>query len=83
MCNITSKYFSFFNNKPPASWVVHITTEFLTCYSCLNYSSMILVNNNLCWKLVLSLELPTVFDERFKVTSAPFFITDFTFVVLY
>ena len=23
--NITSKYFSFFNKKPPASWVTHIT----------------------------------------------------------
>ena len=40
MFNITSKYFSFFNNKPPASWVVHITRDFLACYSCSNYSSM-------------------------------------------
>ena len=27
--NITSKYFSFFNNKPLASWVAHITRDFL------------------------------------------------------
>ena len=27
------------------------------------------VNNNLCGKLVSSLELPITFDERFKVTS--------------
>ena len=27
------------------------------------------VNNNLCGKFVLSLELPMTFDERFKVTS--------------
>ena len=39
--NITSKYFSFFNNKPPTSWVAHITRDFLTYYSCLYYSFMI------------------------------------------
>ena len=33
MFNITSKCFSFFNNKPPAR-------DFLTCYSCSYYSSM-------------------------------------------
>ena len=36
----------------------------------------VLVNNNLCVKLVLSLELPIKFDERFKVTSVPL-IADF------
>ena len=36
-----------------------------------------LVNNNLCEKLVSALELPITFDERFKVTSVPFFIPDF------
>ena len=41
MFYITSKYFSFFNNKPPASWVAHITRDFLTCYSCSYYSSMV------------------------------------------
>ena len=35
------------------------------------------VNNNLCEKLVSSLELPIRFDERFKVTSVPFFIAEF------
>ena len=40
MFNITSKYFSFFNNKPPATWVGHIARDFLTCYSCLYYSFM-------------------------------------------
>ena len=29
MFYITSKYFSFFNNKPPASRVAHITRDFL------------------------------------------------------
>ena len=37
----------------------------------------VLVNNNLWVKLVSSLELPITFDERFKVTSVPFFIPDF------
>ena len=35
----------------------------------------LLVNNNLCGKLFLSLESPTKFDESFKVTSV--FILDF------
>ena len=43
MFNITSKYFSFFNNKPPASWIAHITRDFLTCYFCLYSSFMIIV----------------------------------------
>ena len=29
----------------------------------------LLVNNNLCGKLVSSLESPTIFDKRFKVTA--------------
>ena len=29
MFNKASKYFNFFNNKPPASWVAHITRDFL------------------------------------------------------
>ena len=41
MFALNSKYFSFFNNKPPASGVVHITRNFLTRYSCSYYSSMI------------------------------------------
>ena len=41
MFNITSKCFSIFYNKPPASWVKHITRDLLTCYSCLYYSSMV------------------------------------------
>ena len=45
MFSITSKYFSFFNNKPPASWVVHITRDFLTCYSC-SYCNFMFWNTN-------------------------------------
>ena len=38
MFNITSKYFSFFDNTLPASLVAHITRDFLTYYSCLKIS---------------------------------------------
>ena len=34
----------------------------------------VVVNNNLCGKLVSSLESLTTFEEIFKVTSVPFFI---------
>ena len=53
----------------------------------------VLVNNNLWGKSVSLVVLPTTFDERFRVTSVPFFIPDFnllscesdnvTFKVLY
>ena len=55
--DITSKYFSFFNNTPSTNWVVDITRNFLTYYSCLYYSSMVAVNydpgtsSNISWKL--------------------------------
>ena len=39
--------------------------------------SCVLVNNHLLGKLVSSLQLLTLFDKRFKVTSVPFFIPDF------
>ena len=41
--HINSKYFCLFNNMPLASWLAHITRDFLTCYSCSYYSSMLLV----------------------------------------
>ena len=50
MFNITSKYCSIFNNKPPASWVAHITRDFLTCYSCLYYSSILKMKKHFFWK---------------------------------
>ena len=37
---LQEKYFSIFNNKPPTSWVVHITRDSFTCHSCSCYSSM-------------------------------------------
>ena len=36
----TWNYLSFFNNTPPASWVLHITRNFLIYYLCSYYSSM-------------------------------------------
>ena len=39
---LTSKYSSFFNNKPRAIWVAHIARDFRACYSCSYYSSMVL-----------------------------------------
>ena len=41
------------------------------------FETYALVYNNLCGKLVLSLEFPIIFDKRFKVISVPFFIEDF------
>ena len=44
MFNIASKHFSIFSNKPPASWVAYILRDFLICYSCSYYSSMLQKN---------------------------------------
>ena len=41
------------------------------------FETFVSVNNSLLEKLVSSLEFPVKFDERFKVTSVPFFILDF------
>ena len=42
-----------------------------------SFEFCVLVSNNLCRKLFSSLELPTTFDESFKVTSVPSFIPNF------
>ena len=64
-----------------------------TCKSFTKLETCVLVNNNLCGKLLSSLKPPTTFDESFKVIPVPFFIPDFnllsceldnfTFKVLY
>ena len=41
------------------------------------FATCLLLNNNLCGKLVSSSELPIIFDENLKTTSVPFFIADF------
>ena len=45
MFNISSKYFSIFNNKLPSIWAAHIARDFLTCYSCSHYSYMVRGNH--------------------------------------
>ena len=40
-------------------------------------------NNNLCGKLVSSVESPTTFDEILKLTSVSCFLPDFSWVVNY
>ena len=42
-----------------------------------DFATCLLVNNNLCEKLVSSLELPIIFDDNLKTTSVSFFIADF------
>ena len=41
------------------------------------FGTCVSVNNNLCGKLVLSLKFLIKFDERFKITSVPFFYCRF------
>ena len=41
------------------------------------FETCVLVNNNLWGQLVSSVESPTAFDEKFKVTCVPFFIPGF------
>ena len=43
-----------------------------------NLKTSVSPNNSFRWKLVASSESPVTFDERFKVTSVPCFIDDFS-----
>ena len=70
MFNIAPKYFSIFNNKPPASWVAHITRNFLSCYSYSYYRSMNSLNIYFIYngsKLVHKNENVMVFAELRKI----------------
>ena len=49
-------------------WLAKALRIFATC---------LLVNNNLCGKLVSSSELPIIFDDNLKTTSVSFLIADF------
>ena len=42
-----------------------------------SFETFLSVSNNLCQKLVLSLELPIIFDDSFSVTSVSFFVANF------
>ena len=46
--SLQTKYFRILDNKPPASWVAHITRDFITCYSCLYYSFMFVCKQLQC-----------------------------------
>ena len=59
----------FFNN--------FILADELFAKSLWSLENCVLVKNNFCAKSVSSIESPTTFDERFKVTLVPFFIHDF------
>ena len=54
-----------------------ILAEKLFAKSLWNLKICVLVNNNVCRKLFLSLQLPITFEERFKVTSVTFLIPYF------
>ena len=45
------------------------------------FETCVLVNNDLCGKLVSSLESPTTFDEIFNVTSVPSFVPYFNLLI--
>ena len=68
MCNISSKCFSIFNDKPPGSWASHITTDFLTCYPCSYHSSMGLRTNMLRCQRGLCANVPAC--QRASVLKA-------------
>ena len=52
-------------------------TEELFAKDLRSFETYVLVNNKLWRKLFSSLESTKILDEKFKVTSVPFFITDF------
>ena len=55
----------------------YILTDKLFAKALQIFETCVSVNNNLCGKWVSSFESPTTFNERFKVTWRPFFISDF------
>ena len=61
------------------NWVfgTYILVDELFAKALWSFETCLLVNINLCGKLVSSLEIPTTFDERFKVTSLQVFSPDF------
>ena len=59
---VTSKYFSIFINKPPASWAAHITRNFVTCYFCLYKSSTSTIST-------LVRELSSCYDYFFRISG--------------
>ena len=54
----------------------------IICESLQSLKTCVLINNNLWGNIVSKLELPIAFDERFKVSSVLFFISDFNLLSL-
>ena len=54
----------------------------IICKSLQSLKTCVLINNNLWGNIVSKLELPIAFDERFKVSSVLFFISDFNLLSL-
>ena len=63
MFNITSKYFCIFNKTPSASLVVHVASDFLTCYSCSYHISMMW---HMLWQPFLNVPVHR-FSENLKI----------------
>ena len=66
------------------NWVFYnfILAEELIAKALRSLETFVLVNNSLWGKLFSSLESPIKFDERFKVTSVPFFYCRFWLIKL-
>ena len=56
-----------------------ISVDKLSAKALQRFATCLLVTNNLCGKLVSSLELPIIFDDNLKTISVSFFIADFNF----
>ena len=83
----------FFNNgprslprNPPDCYILDnwgfdnlIPAEELFVKALQRFATYLIVNNNSCGILVLSLELPIIFDDNLKTTSALFFILSYFF----
>ena len=54
----------------------------IICESLQSLKTCVLINNNLWGNIVSKLELPIAFDERFKVSSVLFSISDFNLLSL-
>ena len=61
----------FYNIILADQFITKVLRRLKTCLS---------VNNNLSVKLISSLESAITFEERFNITSVPFFVLDFHFV---
>ena len=64
-----------FNNRPRSQPIISVDCFFAKALR--RFATCLTVNNDLCGKLVSSLELPIIFDDNLKTTSVSLFIADF------